>query len=162
MVFEPKKYQWKDGFGYKVKASVVGEVVEKIEERDGNITKEAFLDESRPEESPTHSMFEWNDTIAAEKYRLEESRHIINALQIIYTDSKDNDVKIPAVINVTSTMPAKTAQYRNIVDALSEKESRDLIISRLQREVDQLIERNRHIEELADILKNALRKLEAV
>lgn len=157
MVFKPKRYQWKDGYGYSVAADVVGEVVEKIEARDGVITREAFLDESRSEDSPTHSMFTWDDTIAAEKWRLAESRKIITSLTIICNTPNDEGLKVPAIINITTE---KKATYRNIVVALSDEESREIIVERLRREVEQLVERNRHITELAEILSDALKSLE--
>lgn len=157
MVFKPKGYQWRNGYSYAVEAKVVGKVVEKIEKRDGLVTREAFLDASRDEKSPTHSMFEWDDTIAAEKWRLDESRKIITALQIVYEDNNKQEKTAPAVINVVAE---KTAKYQNIITALSAEESRELIIKRLKNEVSQLIERNRHIDELADILRDALNELE--
>ena len=51
------------------------------------------------------------------------------------------------------------AEYKNIVDALSEQEKRELILKRLRREVEALIERNKHIDELADILQDAVNQL---
>ena len=157
MVFQPKSYRWKDGFHYQTSAEVVGEVVDQIEARDGEITKEAFLEESRPEEAPTHQMFEWDDSVAAEAYRLEQSRHIITCLQIVIEDDKQEKTSVPAVLNIASE---RKAVYQNIVTVLSNEESRDLVLNRLQREVDQLIERNKHIEGFADILRAALDKLE--
>lgn len=157
MVFQPKSYKWRDGFSYQTSAEVVGGVVEQIEARDGEITKEAFLEESRPEEAPTHQMFEWDDSVAAEAYRLEQSRHIINCLQIVIEDDNEEKTSVPAVLNIASD---RKAVYQNIVTVLSNEESRDLVLNRLQREVDQLIERNKHIEGFADILRAALNKLE--
>ena len=72
MVYKPKQqYQWGDGWKPSVDANIVGGVVEQIEAENGRVTKEKFLDYSRPEDSPTHSIFEWDDSKAAEKYRLE-------------------------------------------------------------------------------------------
>ena len=154
MVFQPKSYKWRDGFSYSIKADVVGSVIEDIEARDGIVTREAFLDASRPEDSPTHSMFEWDDAVAAEKWRLDESRKIIVALQVTYDEeSKSGTKDVSAFINIKSE---RKAEYRNIIDALSDQESRALIIERINRELDQIIERNKHIEELADILESKL------
>ena len=157
MVFQPKSYKWKDGFSYSVKANVVGEVIEEIESRDGSVTREAFLDASRPDDSPTHSMFEWDDAIAAEKWRLDEARKIIVALQVTYEDESEFGTRsTPAFINIKSE---RKAEYVNVIDALSDQESRALIIERINRDLDQIIERNRHIEDLADILESKVSKL---
>ena len=88
--FECKQYMWREGFGYSKDPQIVGKVLESIEERDGHVTAAAFLEESRPEDSETHSMFEWNDAIAAEKYRLDRARKIIT--QITYVITKEEDV----------------------------------------------------------------------
>lgn len=157
MVFQPKSYKWRDGTPYTTSPEIVGGVVEGIETRDGVVTKEAFLDASRPEESPTHSMFEWDDSIAAEKYRLSQSNKIIGALQIIYDEPKGNERSVSAFVNVKSE---RKAEYKNIVDALSDRETRELVLERVRREVEALIERNRGIDGLADILREALAKLE--
>ena len=79
---------------YKVPADVVGKTMEKIEERDGKVTKESFLEESRPVSSPTHNMFEWNDAIAAEKYRLEQSSEIIRNIQIEIVEVPAKEVQL--------------------------------------------------------------------
>ena len=157
MVFQPKSYKWRDGFAYQTSAEIVGGVVEQIEARDGEVTRESFLEESRPEDAPTHSMFEWDDTVAAEAYRLDQSRKIITNLQIVYVNNQEEKESIPAVLNIASD---RKAVYQNIVTVLSNEESRDLVLNRLQREVDQLIERNRHIDGFLDILRTALEKLE--
>lgn len=84
-----KKYMWRDGYRYKKDANIVGQVLTEIEERDGFVTSESFLEESRPEEAETHDMFEWRDSIAAEKYRLDQARKIL--LQITYTVVRDEE-----------------------------------------------------------------------
>lgn len=157
MVFKPKSYKWRDGTPYATDPELVGGVVEQIEARDGAVTRESFLEASRAEDSPTHSMFEWDDAIAAEKFRLNEASKIIGALQIVYDDADGTERSVSGFINVKNE---KRAVFKNVVDALSDQESRELIIARLRREVESLIERNRNIEELADILREALASLE--
>lgn len=77
-------YTWKEGFKANVKADVVGEVLEQLEQSESGITARALVDISRPEDAPTHKMFEWNDEAAAEKYREQQARVIINHITIKY------------------------------------------------------------------------------
>lgn len=77
-------YTWKDNFRANVKADVVGEVLEKLEQSEEGLTAQAFVDASRPEDAPTHKMFEWRDDVAAEKYREQQARVIINHITIKY------------------------------------------------------------------------------
>jgi len=76
-------YSWKDGARYNVKADVVGEILEKLEQ-EGGVTARAFVDVSRPEDAPTHKLFEWRDDVAAEKYRESQARVIIDHITIKY------------------------------------------------------------------------------
>lgn len=160
MVFKPeKKYSWAEGYRANVGADVVGKVIEEIEQKNGVVTRELFLEASRDEKAPTHCLFDWDDESAAEKYRLDQSRHIINHLKIeIVESNSDVQYVVPAFVNVTNE---QKATYQNIVTALADQESRELILERLRREVDQLVARNKHIEGFAEILLDAYQKLTA-
>lgn len=162
MVFKPeKKYSWKDGWQPKMSAETVGNVITEIEEKNGTVTKELFLDASRPVDSPTHNLFEWDDKKAGELYRLSISNKIIIQLNVEIESVKGEEkTYVPAFINIKQTNDK--AEYKNIVDALSDQESRELIVKRLKREVEALINRNRHIDELADILQSEVDKLRKV
>lgn len=80
-------YQWKDGARISAKAQVAGEMCMRLADQ-GRLSAKALLDENRPVDAPLHSEFEWNDTLAAEHYRLQQARHIINCLMITPEQSK--------------------------------------------------------------------------
>lgn len=158
MVYQPKRqYEWWDGYTRKVDANVVGGVVEQLESEHGTATKEDFLDVSRPENSPTHCLFEWDDSIAAEQYRLDQSRKIITNLRVVYLNTKNEETKVPAFINTAP--PKEKCVYESIETALKHENKREIILNRLRGELDAFINRNKHIEELADILITAGEKL---
>lgn len=48
--------------------------------RDTEITPEQVLEKARDEQSELHKCFEWNDSIAAEKYRLQQARTAYSVL----------------------------------------------------------------------------------
>lgn len=151
MVYQPKrKYSWGDGFKPKMDANIVGGVVERIEAENGNVTKEAFLDFSRPIESPTHELFEWDDNKAAEKYRLEQSRDTIGNLRVVYVSPTSEDIPVKAFVNISAT--GEKPSYESIEVALQDDNKRENILKRIQGELDSFVARNRHIEELADML----------
>lgn len=74
-----KIYTFREGSPYsKKEAQKVGEFLE---------TYKAFkpkkvIELARPKNSPIHKFFDWNDTTAAEKYRLEQARSLVSALYI--------------------------------------------------------------------------------
>lgn len=159
MVFQPKRsYSWAENFGgFRMDANIVGGVCEQIEDKNGSVTKERFLDASRPEDSPTHSMFEWDDAKAAEAYRLDTAKHIIGCLRVVYINPKDEEVPVKAFVN-TSPLTEK-AQYESVEVVLTEEDKRSTYLKRIKQELDSFIRRNANIEELADILIEAGQRL---
>ena len=156
MVYQ-KEYSWRVSHG--VPAQVAGEVMEKIEKRDGKLTKEAFLEESRPINSPTHGCFEWDDGVAAEKYRLEQARHTINDIQVkIIRDDTETDA--PAFVKVT--IGAKTkADYINVETTIQTDEYRRAAIRNAIEEVEAVLSKyNTYVElERIVIATNETKKL---
>lgn len=142
MVYK-REYSWRVHHG--VPAQVAGEVMEKIEERDGKLTKEAFLEESRPIESPTHNCFEWDDGIAAEKYRLEQARHTIADIQVKVLH-EDAEVKAPAFVKVTFGAKSK-ANYVNVETTMQTDEYRKAAIQNAIEEMKEIEKKyNTYIE----------------
>lgn len=79
-------YEWKPGSRFKVSANTAGAVCEQLEAA-GNLTAKSLLNASRPKDAPLHSEFEWDDSIAAERYREDQARCIIRHL-VVRLDEK--------------------------------------------------------------------------
>ena len=154
MVFQPKKqYQWGDGYAPSIDPNTVGFVLEQIEEENGGITADAFLDASRPENSPTHSIFEWDDAVASENWRRHQSRCTINAIKVVYIDKSDEEQKVSAFIK--TSRPKESTVYENVQSALSDETKKEIVLERIRKELESFVIRNSHIEELADLLTDA-------
>lgn len=161
MVYQPKNsYSWNDDYKLKIDPNIVGGVLEKLEAENGKVTADDFLDFSRPEDSPTHSIFEWDDTKAAELWRHTQSRITINNLRVEYANTDGEQVKVSAFIKTSA--PGTNTAYENIQMALSNEEKKEIVLTRIQKELDSFIIRNRHIEELADMLEASAKKLRGV
>lgn len=52
-------------------------------DNDGNLSARAVLEAARPEASPLHGLFCWDDTEAAERYRLDQARRLIMRVTIL-------------------------------------------------------------------------------
>lgn len=71
---------WKSGLGlFKADAQKVAEEIIAIGDE---ATPAQILEKGRSEETELHKCFEWNDSIAAEKYRLSQARKICEVLVI--------------------------------------------------------------------------------
>ena len=73
-------YQWKSGSRIKADAQASGELMEKLSASEEGLTAQTLLDANRAENAPLHSEYEWNDTTAAEKYRLHQSGHFLRCI----------------------------------------------------------------------------------
>ncbi len=93
-------YKWKiPVFG--VSAQDAGEELERIKTERGFLSPEAVVDESRPPEAPLHGCFEWDDAIAAEKYRCQQASHIIRSITVdIERPSNDTPVSVRAFVAI--------------------------------------------------------------
>lgn len=161
------KYSWRSGYHYKTSADVVGNVLSEIEKRDGSVTSKAFLEYSRPEESETHNMFEWDDSIAAEKYRLAQSGRIINQLQVeliedgdsspmemdVTMDRKDAVIKVNAFVNVSSKSVKGYAVFNNIQDAMMDDAKRSQVLANALAELKAFEAKYKEYVELCDLFK---------
>lgn len=154
-------YRWGNGAQYSVPAETVGKTLEHIEERDGAISKEAFLEESRPEESATHEMFEWDDEKAAEKYRLVQSGRIINNLVVDVTieSVSEEPTTAKAIVNVTEDRNKK-AVYQSVVTAMGNTDSREIILKHALEELNTFKTKYSDLQELAGVF-SAIRNVEA-
>lgn len=150
MVFQTKTYTW-GAIQYPVEAETVGGVLEKIEARDGKITKESFLEESRPEGSATHGLFEWDDQKAAERYRLVQAGKIIHNLEVHVTVEENAEpVQTKAVVSVTPGRQEK-AQYVSIETAFSHTNSREIVLANAKRDLECFKQKYAGLQELADV-----------
>ena len=70
-------FQYKFIAGFKQEdAQTVGELCAMLEQSNDGLSPRTLLEASRDESSPIHHMFEWDDRIAGEQWRLEQAASI--------------------------------------------------------------------------------------
>jgi hypothetical protein len=89
--------------------------IEALESRSGKLSPADVLAAARPEDSPIHEFFEWDDTAAAESWRMEQARELIRRVRI---DIQFEEVTIRTVKYVhDTTATADEARYANLMKA---------------------------------------------
>lgn len=126
-------------------AQVLGETFEQIAER-AELTPETVVDEARPEASPIHDFFEWDNDHAAENWRKQEARHYLTHLHIQVVK---NSEPVRAFHLIKVVMPVKESEP-DTDDADTEPEAEPIcnykhidIITQNRDWMQQLIERER-------------------
>ena len=96
-------YKWKTGTRCSVSAETAAEVMNGLAAQN-NLTAKALVDVSRPEDAPLHGEFEWDNDVAAEKYREEQGRLLIRQLVVIPEDHPEQE-PVRAYFKVVEDQP---------------------------------------------------------
>lgn len=150
-------YKW-GGRGLGISPQIVGEHIEKLEAEHGSVTRSLLVESARPEDSPVHSLFEWDDSKAAEQYRLHQATVCICSLKVVETDRNDAPLVVRAF--VTADGNRQEARFVNIRSALSDEEKKDQIIAEAKRAAQIFIDKYSGIEELAAVIASMTAFLE--
>lgn len=130
MVFN---YEWKRNMA--IPAQKVGEQIERLEKRHGEVTARVLLDDARNEKSCLHRLFEWDDAKAAENYRLRQATFIIQNLTVKVQDS-ETPKNIRAYVNIKSTMTnSNSGVFVNVLTAMNNEEMRRSVLLNAMREL---------------------------
>jgi hypothetical protein len=141
-------YKWKSGSRVSADAQKVGEVCERLEKK-GNLTPKALVDASRRKNAALHDLFEWNDEIAAEKYRETQASYLIRSIEVVSTGTSE---PIRAFVSVTVNEQATERTYINVKRALSTNGTREEVLAIALAELRAFERKYKNLEELASVL----------
>jgi hypothetical protein len=79
------------------------EALKEIAKRDGGLLRpQAVVDAARRKESPLHGAFCWNNTEAAEKYRLLQAQQLIRSFRVTVDDNDGAKYETPVFVGVST------------------------------------------------------------
>lgn len=102
------------------------------------ITPQVVVDESRPEDAPLHSRFEWDDGVAGEAYRRQQAAHMIRSVEVVFepaqtsTDPKPIKVRQYVPTRLTSDDDDASGEYRAIDDV--PQDAHAVLLAQMERE----------------------------
>lgn len=134
---------------HKVSAQVVGELIDELSNKGTEVTPELIVEMSRDPDSPTHGEFEWDDTVAAEKYRTEQARLLIAHIRVVREDDQENeqDVKVRAFVST----PGRNSVYVPLQNALSNDVYREHLLKQAKNDCMVFLAKYRKLSELAGV-----------
>lgn len=145
-------YQWKTPYLMPVDAQTAGAELSRICQKNGTLEPSDVVEESRPETAPLHPCFEWNDIIAAEKYREYQAGGIIRNI-VVVEEKPDKPDRIRAFVHVQST-------YQPIQVVLSDEEKRMEMLQNALRELRAFTEKYKSLKSLEPVFE-AIEKISA-
>jgi hypothetical protein len=110
-----------------------------VESLGGVVSPRDVVDAAKSEVSPLHPYFEWDDTVAAEKFRLGQARNLLR-IRIDYQDLPNNSVMtIPLYSSAWPMRGEGKRSYQKTITLLSEEDYTDrLALDCLKRALSQL------------------------
>ena len=147
-------YRFKHGSHVKgVSAQVAGETCAQLES-EGRLTPHDLVEVSRPEDAPTHNAFEWNDAVAAERYRETQASYIIRSI-VVKPETTTQPVRKFVSINrpiseeTDENEPKQT--YRAIETVVSDESLRAQMLANAFAELAAFRRKYVTLSELADV-----------
>ncbi len=114
-------------------------------EKSGILTPDSVVEDATDPESVLHPLFEWNNDIAAHKYRVDQARTVISSVTVIVT-STTADVVVSAYVRDPSLHPAQG--YRRITSAGAKEHRLEIAV----REITQALAGLRRAQGIAEAL----------
>lgn len=129
------KCQWKTGSQIRVSAAVAYAAMEQLRSKKGGaFRRQDLVDAARAKRHPLHKVFEWKDSVAAEKYRIEQAGYLIRSLEVIKVLPKKKDQPSRTVklrVYEVWKEKKKPPEFRSTEEMLSEEAQRSQILMRV-------------------------------
>lgn len=138
-------YKLKSGARLPVKAQVAGEECERLEAK-GMLTPSNLVEASRPEDAPLHKCFEWDDTVAAEKWRQTQAAYIIRSVEVTIEKS------IEPTRAFVATVSDDSREYRSVGYIMRRADDREALLDSARRELLAFRRKYQTLHELSEVI----------
>ena len=120
---------------------------------DGNVSLQDLVDNAKPKDAPLHCEFEWHNPTAANKWRLEQARKIIQSVEFIPNDSPPvrGYHSVEAIVTKPDGTEKQKQVFRSVQDILACPESRADLLLQAIRDVQALRKKYAALQELAQV-----------
>lgn len=108
------------------KSPELDELKKIAQEHGGILMPEHVVDAAKPVNSILHSKFEWDDTTAAQRYRLWQARQLITIMVEYVKTDKDNT---PYQVFVSLKSDRQEGGYRTITSVMSDEQLKNQLLA---------------------------------
>jgi hypothetical protein len=94
-------YSWRlKGLARGVDPMLVVNELQRLQEQNGALIPELIVEEARDKGSVLHPLFEWDDKKAAQGYRLQQARILLNNIQVkVISDGEPKEISVCEVVS---------------------------------------------------------------
>lgn len=137
--------QWKIN-KYPVSADVAKAEFDRIYEKFGELTAKSVVEENRAKTAPLHSCFEWDDAVAAERYREKQAGEMIRCLVTVRESGKGGEPIIVRAIVKT------TEKYEPISVAIRAEAKRVVLLQDALNDARWFMQKHGQLTELCSVV----------
>ena len=118
----------------KSQALALGATMTALHQR-GELTPAAMVDEARDPASPTHECYEWDDSLAAEQFRLDQARHHMRSILVMVKDASGEQ----QIVRYAYVIEGSDEPYVTVRDLAKDKVSAQRVADQLYRDAWDLL-----------------------
>lgn len=124
--------------------------LQSIYDEHGKLTPKIVLDEARDEEHPLHARFDWDDTTAAEKWRLSQAHELIQSVKVSYRDGHGRSQEIRQFHAVRR---AQEFVYEPLEELARDDIGSQILLRDMERDWRALKRRYQHVAAFFDLVR---------
>ena len=150
--------KWRKGSFFKADAKAALKEIEALNKRHGGYAPDGSLVEhARSPKSVLHNDFEWDDSVAGNKYRLNTEKKIKRSL-VVVTDGLNNGQSEPTEIRLFQRAKIECGGkpqriWLNTFDMLKDPEGRQQLVDNAKKELEAFTNKYKALSELSDVLE---------
>lgn len=119
----------------------------------GSLTPELLVGLARDPEHPLHTRFEWNDSVAAERWRIEQAGRL---LRVTFRPDPKKPIDLRAFVAVKGEETPRS-EYVPLDDAVADEFTRELLLRQMKRDAQTFASRYRHMAGYAEVVASLAR-----
>jgi len=142
---------------YKITEKMTKERIDeifKVKEKNG-LTPETLLQQAKKRNSNLHELFEWDDTIAGQQWRLQQARVLINEVKVII-DQQEMYAFESVCVQIEDSADTNR-EYKSIYDIKSDIEYKRQVIESAYRQLMYWKQKYQAYSEFSDVIESIIR-----
>lgn len=143
------KIKFSDGSRSRGNAAVIKKALDKIESRDGNLMPEAVVRDARSPKSPLHGCFDWDNRVAAHRWRLMQATQLILTVRL---EGGEDEADRRVYVNI-----GYGKGFASIERVKQDPNLSAEIIRTAKAEIDEWMRRYQDLREQLTILEDAIK-----
>jgi len=147
-----KQIGWRSSSKISLDPELVFDELTKIADKNGgSLFPEAVVAAAKSRRSPLHTVFQWDDDVAANLFRVDQARHLIRSVEVTYVELPEAPVRAFHIQRIEEVDGSERNAYWNTDEILSDPDTRIDLLERAISDLKAVRQRYRVLTELSEV-----------